>query len=72
MIERLTCTRVVEEKQRDNNGKWIISHKLCGEPATEATLGQCARTNAILCEEHLQQAEREARVPKQGPRVLIA
>jgi hypothetical protein len=72
MMERLTCTRLVEEKQRDNNGKWIISHRLCGAPASEATLGQFARARAILCQEHLQQAERQARISKQGYRALIS
>jgi hypothetical protein len=65
-MEQLTCTQLVEEKQRDNNGKWIISHRLCGEPATDSTLGQLTNAKAILCEEHLRQAIRQIELSRRG------
>ena len=31
-MPELGCTRIVEDRERDNNGKWIIFHRLCGRP----------------------------------------
>ena len=52
-MERLSCTQLVEEKQRDTNGKWIISYRFCGEPVTGVALGPARFSpGVLLCEEH--------------------
>ena len=65
MLE-LGCTRIVEDRERDNNGKWITYHRLCGNPVTEFTLGQLIKAKPILCEEHLRQAMRQTELSRRG------
>ena len=51
------CTRIVEYRERNKNGKWIIYHRPCARPAAEVTLsGHLTKAKAILCEQHLRQA----------------
>jgi hypothetical protein len=63
-MPELGCTQIVEDRERDNNGKLIIFHRLCGRPATEVVLsGHLTKAKAILCEEHLRQATRHRAQP---------
>jgi hypothetical protein len=56
-MQEFRCARIVEYRERNKNGKWIIFHRPCGRPAAEVTLGgHLTKAKAILCEQHLRQA----------------
>jgi len=66
-MSELGCTRIVEDRERDDKGKWIIFHRLCGRPAAGATLSEpLTQAEATLCEEHLQQAIRRTELRRRG------
>jgi hypothetical protein len=61
-MRELGCTWIIEYRERNNNGKRIIFHALCGRPAAEVTLsGHLNKVRAIICEEHLRQAMRHSK-----------